>query len=362
MNYRNTVLLATEAMAASGTKIIDLTLSDVISRLSLDIYAVNSAAVPTAHPAKIISKIELVDGSDVLWGLSGPEALALMFYQNKRTPIVLNNYISGEWARCIMDINFGRILYDKQLAFDPKKFKNPQLKISYTLLNGGAAPGSGGFKVMADVFDQKEVAPVGFLSAKEIISYTPASGANEYIDIPTDRTLKSLIVFARKLKTFPIVDVSSVKLSEDNDKRIIVEDSMSQIQKLFHGQYPDLTEHFQKSGSAAAERLYCMTSYIGCIAAMNREAAVNVFTATTPSSGFTDISGGTGASIHGIINGYAPFGSLILPLGDPADIDDWYDVSKVGKLEMRIKAGTGVTADSTCEVVTEQLREYAAMA
>ncbi|MDO8302600.1 MAG: hypothetical protein Q7T18_05105, partial [Sedimentisphaerales bacterium] len=278
MSYRNTVILATEALAASGTKIIDIDLSDVISRITIDVAGLNTAVAPTAHPAKMISSVELIDGSDVLWALSGPEALALMYYQNKLTPYANNNYISDENCRTVIDINFGRSLYDKLLAFDPKKFRNPQLKITYDRTAGGAAPDAGDFRVIADVFDQKEVTPMGFISAKEVISYVPTAGANEYIDLPTDRKLRSLIIFARKLKTFPITDVSTVKLSEDNDKRIPIDDGRIQLIKSIMNQYPPLVESFMKTGSLAAERVYCMTSYEGKIVAMNREAATALYT------------------------------------------------------------------------------------
>lgn len=360
MNYRNTVLVATEAMAASGTKIIDLTLSDVISRITIDIYGVNTAVVPTAHPTKMISKVELVDGSDVLWGLSATEALALMYYQTRQTPFCINNYINDEWCRFVLDINFGRKLWDKQLAFDPKKFRNPQLKITYSRAAGGAAPDAGGFKVMADVFDQKEIAPIGFLSAKEIVSYTMAASANEYVDIPLDRLLKSLIIFQREGSDTPTDDIAGIKLSEDNDKRILWDDQSRQLQKTLANIYPTIKEHFVKTGSAAAETVYCMSSYEGQGSAVCREASAVLFVLGQPANGKASILGGTGASIHGIINGYAPFGSLILPFGDQQDIDDWYDVSKVGALELRITAESGASSSNTCEVVTEQLRKYVA--
>lgn len=360
MNYRNTVMLSTEAMAASGTKIIDLTLSDIISRITIFVAGKNTAVAPTAHPAKMISRIELVAGSDVLWGLSGSEALALMFYQNKETPYVQNWYKATWYCQFCIDINFGRFLWDKLLAFDPKKFTNPQLKITYDRAAGGAAPDEGQFKVMADVFDQKEISPIGFLSAKEIVSYTMAANSNEYVDVPLDRLLKSLIVFPRKGATAPLTHISTIKLSEDNDKRILWDDTCSQIIKNNGNLYPLINEHFFSTGAAAHVVVYCMSAYNGNISAVVRENMVGVIEVYQPQDAWFHILSPVDKDVHGVITGRAPFGSLIMPFGDPSDLDDWYDVSKVGSLVLRIKAGGDASASNTCEVVTEQLRKYAA--
>lgn len=80
MNYRLANILAEEAATTAATKTLDINLADPISRIVVQMKGLNSSGVPTAHPAKMISKIELVDGSDVLFSLSGVEAQALNFH------------------------------------------------------------------------------------------------------------------------------------------------------------------------------------------------------------------------------------------------------------------------------------------
>ena len=82
MNYKWSEILSAETYAAAGTKVIDIDLSDPISRLSILMKATNNGGVPTDHPAKIIKKVELVDGSDVLMSLSGMDIQALNHYAN----------------------------------------------------------------------------------------------------------------------------------------------------------------------------------------------------------------------------------------------------------------------------------------
>ncbi|GAI72139.1 unnamed protein product, partial [marine sediment metagenome] len=48
-----------------------------------------------------------------------------------------------------------------------------------------------------------------------------------------------------------------------------------------------------------------------------------------------------------------------LPFGIQDDPEDWFDLSDIGNLRLTIKAGSSPGANSTCEVVTQQLRTYA---
>ena len=91
MKYRDTILLSHESIATAGTRTLDITVKDIISGIDVQVKATNNGNTPTAHPAAIISKLELVDGSDVLFGLSGAQAMARAFYDAKRTPFCVNN-------------------------------------------------------------------------------------------------------------------------------------------------------------------------------------------------------------------------------------------------------------------------------
>lgn len=360
MLYRLSQILSSESLSTSGTKVVDITLHDVISRINIDIYGVNDGTTPTAHPANIVSKIELVDGSDVLFSLSGYEILALFYYQTGRTPFVVNNYQDNEWCRCMFSINFGRYLYDPLVGFDPKKYRNPQLKITYTLANGGSSPDAGAIDITADVFDEKEVAPLGFLMAKEVVSYTMAASANEYVDMPTDHPYRSMLILGKGSNNTTEMQYSNVKLSEDNDKKIPIDEGRATLAKLYGGVHPPIHEHFVKVGAAGAVRTFCLTSYEGSVSVAARETLAGDFVVTQPANGALNVTSAAGATIHGIINGYMPCGALQIPFGDPKVIEDWYDVSKIGNLRNTITAGSGASSSNTCQIVTEQYRKYTA--
>jgi len=360
MNFRNAAILPSEALDAEGTKIIDITSKDVISRLSIQGKATNNGTTLTAHPAKIITQIELVDGSDVLWSLDGIEALAMFYYQSGLTPFVVNNYQDNEMAIVDFEILFGRYLYDPLLAFDPAKFKNPQLKITYNRAGGGSAPDAATLRVNADVFDEKVPAPTGFLMVKEQISYTMGASANEYIDLPTDHITRGLMIQSLKSGSAPWGLYNEIKLSEDNDKRIPFDEFTSDLLKYYAARYPALNENFTVAGNAAAQTVYCMTSYEGIANAVQRDGTAGTFLATQPMGGTFDITGGAGGTVQGGVAGFCPFGALYLPFGNPQEIEDWYDVLKLGNLKLTLKGHSGLAGTETCQVITEQYRKYAA--
>jgi len=140
MNYRTASILAPEAASTAATKTLDINLADPVSRLVIQMKGLNNGTTLTAHPAKMISKIELVDGSDVLFSLSGVECQALNYFDKGRMPFNVVNYCNDVYAIATYELNFGRYLYDPVFALDPTKFTNPQLKITHDGSQGGFAP------------------------------------------------------------------------------------------------------------------------------------------------------------------------------------------------------------------------------
>lgn len=358
MNYRLATLLAHESIATAGTKTLDLTLKDPVSRINIQIKATNNGSTPTAHPAAIISKVEVVDGSDVLFGLSGKELLALQFYCQERTPFVVNNYLDNTMNIVNYEINFGRFLYDPLLALDPTKFSNPQLKVTHNLVSGGAAPDAATMAITADIFDGKGASPVGFLMSKENVSYTLVAGGNEYIDLPTDYDLRKLIIMSHAADKQPWEQYNEIKLSEDNDKKIPFDDKTSDLLKYVCALYPPLNEYIEGVALTTTLDFFVMSTYEMEYTAMAMGFAAAYLKSDYAYGGNIDIRGSASCNFKALIRGYAPFGALALPFGDQQNIEDWYKLAEIGNLRLTLKAGSSPGASSTCEVLTEQLRTY----
>lgn len=358
MNYRLATLLSAESIATAGTKTIDVTIKDKISRLNIQVKATNNGSAPTAHPQAIISKVEVVNGSDVLFGLSGKELLALQFFNTKRTPFVINNYLDNVMNVVNYEIYFGRFLYDPILALDPAKFNNLQLKITHNLALGGSDPDAATLEVTADIFDEKQITPAGFLMAKELVSYTLVASANEYVDLPVDFAMRKLIIMSHANDKMPHEQFNEVKLSEDNDRRVPINEYTSDLMKYCNALFPRLAEYIEGAALTTTRDFYCMSTYEIEIAAMAMGWAGAYLESDYMYGGQVDIRASAACNFKALVTGGAPFGSLCIPFGNPDDEKDWYDLAKVGSLRLTLKAGSSPGASSTCQVITEQLRAY----
>ena len=259
-NYRTIALLDAETATTAATKIVDLNLSEVISRITVEYAATNASATIAGHPALIVSKIEIIDGSDVLFSLTGMEAQALDILTTDDTEYLSTTYINTNIAKPCFQINFGRWVYDPVLALDPKRFRNLQLKITHNCAAGGATPNAGTLSVFLDLFDDKKVSPIGFLQAKEIFTYNPAASAAKYIDLPTDLVLRAIMLEGRYTALHPWDNINKVKLYEDEGRKVIIDNLRTSDLIKYYPNNKQFTEQIRIPNTTTATTYYCMST------------------------------------------------------------------------------------------------------
>ena len=358
MNTRLATLLALETADTATTKTIDIDTSDVISKINIQFKAMNNGSTLTAHPAAVITKAELVDGSDVLTSLNGYELDALSFYHTGVPSFRTIEYRNDVYNIMNYEINFGRWLHDPNLALDPKKFNNLQLKITHDKALGGTAPDAGYLEVTANIFDEKKVSPMGYLMAKEHYKYTLSSGAYEYVDLPIDHPMKMLMVQSLYTGKQPWEQYNEIKVSEDNDKRIPIDDKTSDLLKYMVTRYGPFQEKIMSLSTTGAVSHYVTPTYETSVVATPLLATAGYFASAQSYGGTAAIKGNAALNFQANIFGYAPHGAIALPFGDPKDMADWYDTTKLRNLKLRLKAGSSVGSSSTCQVITQQYRRY----
>ena len=359
MNYRHAELLASETITAAATRQpIDLKGLDPISRISILMKLTNNGSTPTDHPAKALVKAEIVDGSDILASLSGIQMQALSFYNNKKEPYFNNIFLDDVMSLMELSFDFGRSLYDPDLAFDPKNFKNPQLKIQHNLAAGGSAPDSMDLRVRADIFDGKTVSPMGYLMPKEFYNYSLASSGNEYIDLPVDHPIRMIMIMSRAAAKAPYEQYNQIKIDEDENKKVLIEGYASDLFKTIAGRYPLWADRLY--GNAPTTGLpHFITPTFDAYPSLNAEGTnAAIYAEAFVNGGTKTIYGSAAANFHGLYSGQAPHGALPIPMGDQNDLEDWWDVTNLAKARLRITAGSAVESSSTCQVVTQQLRKY----
>ncbi|MBW2091023.1 MAG: hypothetical protein JRI34_02715 [Deltaproteobacteria bacterium] len=355
MDYRLASILAPEAASTAGTKTLDINIADVISRISIQFKGLNDGTEPTAHPAKMISKIELVDGSDVLFSLSGVEAQALNYYDQGRMPHNVLNYLNNVYAISTYHLDFGRFLYDEQFALDPTKFTNPQLKISHNKALGGTSPDAGELSIFAHVFDEKKPTPTGFLMSKEQYSYTLVASANEHIDLAVDLPYRKLLIASMATTLQPWQQYNKIKLSQDNDRKVIINgEQTSNLLKLLR-QWPTITENITARLKNGTQTIHCGPSYER-LAVLTGMAADSDAYLTDTYGGAIAIADGAASTANIIVNGLNPHGTFCLPFGKQESIDDLFTPGVNSNLRLSLTAGG--SASGSVEITSQQLRPY----
>ena len=362
MNYRLATILAREAVSTDFTKVIDLNLADPVSQFNITYESTGvGSGDADGHVAKCITKIELVDGSDVLFSLSGQEAQAVDFYHRLKEPPNLNYNLQGTEGFWVFNMNFGRHLYDPLFAFDPKKFTNPQLKITIDRNAGGVQSVAGFLTVLAHIFDEKTVTPEGFLMHKEINNYGMASASHEYIDLPTDYAFRKLFIAAQTYGVGPEHLLDTLKLSEDNDRKIPFSDTFKNILKAIVGQQRPFREVIIGASGGTTNIFYCTPCFWPTLIVSKWASAANNYGAAA-----WEGDGGrgyvywltAGGNYMVQVEGWCPHGAIEIPFGLQDQPDDWYDVTKIGSLRLDILSKSGRSSADTVQIFLQQLRKY----
>jgi len=359
MNYRLAKILSPEDLGEAGTKVIDLTVADVISRIDIIFRTKNGDSAFEGHPAANITKIELVDGSDVLFSLTGMEAQALNFYDRKQP---VDNHMTGsngEWMRAVFGLDFGKYLFDPALAFDPTKFTNPQLKITWDEDVANLDCSDNYMTVMAHLFDELKPSPTAFLMSKQGYSYTPSANAYEYIDLPTDHPVRKMLVGSHQEEYTFTQMIAELKLSEDNDKRVPMDMTGDELFYLMKQIYPEYIENVYMAIGTSATAFRVTPSEDAVIVGQQTSMTDGLHMVFSNGGLATGTKQTTAETIYMLCKGYIPHGLVSIPFGNPDDPADWYDVTKIGSLRLRLKAGASLGTAPTVEVITQQLRSYA---
>jgi len=247
MKYRSMELYHEQTLDDTGTKIIDLNFKDPLSALSLQFLGINGATSNKSNWMNdVITKIELVDGSDVLCSLSLKQLQALQAHQTKIMPYI--NYEEGasKGGRDEAVILFGRHLWDPKYYLDLTKFSNPQLKITTNedVIRAMGATGwlSGSFKVsiIAHMIQEGAEGAAGFIMQKEVYNFTSASSGDEHVDLPIDHPYIGMMIMST-IKQSDIYElISQMKLSCDSDKFIPVDRYIHDVLREYELNNPPL--------------------------------------------------------------------------------------------------------------------------
>jgi hypothetical protein len=359
MNYRLVELLSAEdQVAGAGTKTIDIGGSDIISRIDLEWIITKSKNGMDSYPHKDITKIELVDGSDVLHSLDGGQNQALCIFDRKCPTMNEGAFIQANYQVSGYGIDFGRFLFDPILALDPSKFKNLQLKVTFNEAISDTGATANLLSIRAHLFDEKNVSPIGFLTAKDIESWSlSAAGAYHYVDLPTDHIIRKMLIQGYRKGYEPWYQVNGARLNENNDKRVPFDWTLENYFRSRMGIDAPVSERVAMAHSGAAMVFYFTpTDYWATWISQGQGAGDQAGGGANGKGGAFTVATGGSTQTQGIVSGWLPNHCFQFPFGEENEIDDWYDVTALDSLKLRLLSGSGTSGN--VDTILQQLRRY----
>ncbi len=352
MRTRQTTIQAFQAHAAPGTDVYPIRLTDPISRLVIPYSVLCVAAVRAAHMSQAFTNISIVDGSDVLMSLTGSEidGIARMRALSAPATFEQNDQSVTVWGNLVID--FGRYQYDKLLALDASKFKNPQILVTHNAATICAGAVVTSYGILAQVMEGLSSAPQGYLMKKEVRSYLCSAAGWDVIKMPVDFPYRAIWIKALTTNVSLDNHWSRAILDEDNSKRIpfdaLIDDQIADNA----AKYGLITELVSGGTSSNAAPLFAAPAYAGAILVMNITGTAFTYGITNDGGRYYAVSATTTDDFRGVCQGLAPQGMVVFDMGEKDTLEDWYDPTGVGALQLSV---LGVTA-RTIRVVTEQLR------
>jgi len=369
MKYRNVELYYEQSLDDVGTKIIELRTSEPISAIRLDFKGQNYTDHNKDNRLNdVITKIELVDGSDQLLSLSLKEAQALEFRRTGKMPFIRVGESASGWNEEHCLLLFGRRLWDPEMYMDLAKFRNPQLKITTNIaaVRAAGAAGflSGSLKVTIDllVIEEGAEAALGFMMAKKIYGFTSATSGDEHIELPADYPYVGLLMRAYTAGNDVDENIEKLKIDCDVGKFIPIDKYVKDIYKAEEQDLGPAELHyyiFRKNGETVTHDLNHDPIVALGPTFTDRIASVG-YSWSSRFSLFLINSAGAAVTaeelIQLIVKGSCPHSTIHLPFGLRENPATYFDPTAYGDVDLVLTQ----KAASAVSVVLEQLRPYKA--
>jgi hypothetical protein len=366
MKHRDAVLAFQETQSSdASTKTIDLDLTDPISAIAFEFQAQNGSTSNQNNPlTQCVTKLEVVDGSDVLFSMPFEECQALQFYKTGKQPFLRIDETASDYTVMGCMILFGRYLWDRQYALDPTKYANLQLKITWNLaairaVSATTAWATGTFKLTAVAKVMEGMAaPGNFFMGKLIESWTGGTSGDKRSELPIDYIIRMIML--RTYYTVKDVDenLTNIKLTCDTDKFIPFDRNTKQWD----------AEMAQLFGNIVMWKRVFATTGDQVWVPLNKEPQVKLIPVAADVIayyswcwsgefylGLEDYSSSAISSdteLHAEVEGHALHATVPIPMGVMDEPDTWFDPTEYKKVEL-VMTEAVAAANS---IVVEQVR------
>lgn len=368
MKYRDNEIYHDLGLDDTGTKIIDLNFNDPLSAISFLFYGLNGGTSNKKNSMHdIVTKIELVDGSDVLGSLSLKELQALHAYQTGIFPYSLHDENADADSKDHATLFFGRWMWDREYFMPLPKFANPQLKITTdedvirAMGADGFLSGSLDVSIVAHVMEDEALTSKGFFMNKEIYSFTSGTSGNEYIELPRDYPYAAFMIHSTIRGSDWHELIANVKLSCDADKFIPLNRNGKDLSETYELQNPPFQmrgKFFFKNGETIQFPLYYNPRISVIVGAAKSLPGVSWIWSGNALMGLWDSDGAavtSEESLSAMIFGTDPHCSMIHKFGIFNDPATYFDPTLWKEVQLILEQA----AAGTVKIVLQQLRPLA---
>lgn len=371
MKTRDAVLHYQYTAKDTESKTLDLDITEPISAIELEFQCTNGATSNKDNfLSDIVTKIEVVDGSEVLFNLNLSQLEAMHFYKIGKMPAIFPSAWAAGQQRHNVSLFFGRYLWDRDYAFNCKSFKNPQLKVTFNKAAIRAASATGfatgdniKLTAVAKCFADLP-APKEFLMQKQIENFTSSSSGEKRISFPIDYPYR--MILARFWKQQKDIDeiMTDMKLTCDTDKFIPFNRKTQQLDAQAFAMFgAGRIKHDVFTANEIAFRLIFNKepSIMGLVAETALADILNETYAWSSEGKYelythAGVADSTDRKISIVEEGHAPHATLPIPFGRLMNPEDWFNPKEFEKVELVL---TQAVADAVCEIAAEQVRSQA---
>ncbi len=326
----------------------------------------------------MIEEIAIIDGSEVIFALNGAEMFAMSCYDLGYAPYHDHNEIFNRVSKWCFPIHFGRSLVDPNWIFNPRAFKNPQMRITWDsqwqhLNQAGTYKIDDDHPISITIWAkimEEGASPVGYLMTKEVKEYTPTGPGDEITWLPTDFPIRKLMVrsYAFGLRQHRMVD--HLKLSQDQDKWIPFDHDGADFIWLMKNWFTEVQlagHHFMENDS---QREHLAGSFSSGLVVGNARGWIvcpnnwigNTFWAYVQQHDGVLATTTTRVEAESACRTRTPFDCFCYPFGDQEDPADWLEVGEMGNLRLILShlldTREGQTGYGLTQIVCQQAHPY----
>jgi len=251
------------------------------------------------------------------------------------------------------------------LGFDPRSFRNPQLKVTFDEATVRAAGATGfvsdSFNLTIEAHLMEEAAkPSGWLMAKDLYDFTALASGDEQVEMPTDYPYRMVMVRAYEAGTDLRSVLTNYKLSCDGGKFIPFD---SHVRSLVN-RMGELFRPTWKAGYDVGDNGDTFQTWIGIDIgqAIHSHTASRIVTASSFWPGQFTVNVYTDAGVaandctqHWKCDGWCPHNLLLIPFGRLGERAEWFNAPQYGTVKLYLTQGD---AGAEVNVCVQQLRTY----